>query len=607
MTADDVDLSTKAVIGGATPRIELFESDTTDLNTRIRNTAGALQIQSTDDAGSTSKSRIVIDHATGDIAFREDTGTTAKFYWDASEESLGLGTSSPATTLDVSGTATISEGTSGASATSDSNTLIVENNGNAGMSILTPDGSNGQLRFGDATDSSSAFVQYNSTDNLMTVGTTRGSGELRFTTGNVGERMRIDANGDVGIGTSSPDSELHVFGTGSGDGTFGPSITIGKQDGPKISSTQESADNDVQGLAFFTKSSATLADPATEVVRIDSAGNVGIGTTTPAESLHVAGNIRFGDTAPAELYTNTSELRLGVDKNNDNATSVITFYADNAEKIRMNDSGQLLVGKTTSGDNNDGIQLEQSGRGVFTRDGNVSAYFNRKTSNGDIVRFALDNTTVGDIGVIGDDVFYISCAEDVGIRLDGDNNNVTPSLSNGNTNDNAIDLGAASNRWKDLYLSGGAYIGGTGSANKLDDYEEGSFTPAFSGGDYTFTYNKQKGSYTKIGNRVFVDMHLNIDSSTAPSGTTDGDLSVTGLPFAFNAQNSVDILAVSIGFKQEILNAEDSLSIRFASGNTEFKIHKDLSTGFPDTTLLQASDLAANSRLRIQFSYPTNS
>ena len=40
----------------------------------------------------------------------------------------------------------------------------------------------------------------------------------------------------------------------------------------------------------------------------------------------------------------------------------------------------------------------------------------------------------------------------------------------------AIDLGNGNNRFKDAYLSGGVYLGGTGSANKLDDYEEGTWT-----------------------------------------------------------------------------------------------------------------------------------
>ena len=86
---------------------------------------------------------------------------------------------------------------------------------------------------------------------------------------------------EVGIGTASPDTLLHVYGTGSGNGTYGAQITIGKNNGCKISSTQESADDDVQGLAFFTKASNQVSDSAVERLRIDSSGNVGIGTTSP--------------------------------------------------------------------------------------------------------------------------------------------------------------------------------------------------------------------------------------------------------------------------------------------------------------------------------------
>jgi hypothetical protein len=47
--------------------------------------------------------------------------------------------------------------------------------------------------------------------------------------------------------------------------------------------------------------------------------------------------------------------------------------------------------------------------------------------------------------------------------------------------DAAIDIRCRySARFKDLYLSGGVYLGGTGSANKLDDYEEGTWTPVLS-------------------------------------------------------------------------------------------------------------------------------
>lgn len=99
--------------------------------------------------------------------------------------------------------------------------------------------------------------------------------------------------------------------------------------------------------------------------------------------------------------------------------------------------------------------------------------------------------------------------------------------------DNANDLGSASKRWKDLYLSGGLYIGGTTSANYLSDYEEGTFTltPIFSAaiiGTIASTY----GSYTKVGRKVYLYGVLKGTSNIyIDSGTSIGYAIFGGAPF----------------------------------------------------------------------------
>ena len=85
----------------------------------------------------------------------------------------------------------------------------------------------------------------------------------------------------------------------------------------------------------------------------------------------------------------------------------------------------------------------------------------------------------------------------------------------------------------DIYLSGGVFLGGTGSANKLSDYEFGSWTPVFSdaaGTGNTATANGGKrGFYTKIGNTVHVYC---IGSNLVTTGMTGAnDLYIQGLPF----------------------------------------------------------------------------
>jgi hypothetical protein len=96
--------------------------------------------------------------------------------------------------------------------------------------------------------------------------------------------------------------------------------------------------------------------------------------------------------------------------------------------------------------------------------------------------------------------------------------------------DNAVDLGRSSARYKNLYLSGGAYIGGTGSANYLDDYEEGTFTASFNGStsNPTISYSSQVGTYIKVGNLVQVT--VSVIASGTPSGG-GGNLRISGLPF----------------------------------------------------------------------------
>ena len=63
-----------------------------------------------------------------------------------------------------------------------------------------------------------------------------------------------------------------------------------------------------------------------------------------------------------------------------------------------------------------------------------------------------------------------------------------------------------------IYLSGGAYLGGTVAANYLDDYEEGSWTPT-SGVTNTINY----ATYTKIGRFVF--LNVDIEAGTSTSGS----------------------------------------------------------------------------------------
>ena len=82
----------------------------------------------------------------------------------------------------------------------------------------------------------------------------------------------------------------------------------------------------------------------------------------------------------------------------------------------------------------------------------------------------------------------------------------------------------------DLTLSGGVYLGGTGAANYLSDYEFGTWTPTLGGNT---TYSIQSGTYVKVGRLVFVQGLLSVGTLGTGSATT-----VSGLPFPANNVNS---------------------------------------------------------------------
>ena len=77
---------------------------------------------------------------------------------------------------------------------------------------------------------------------------------------------------------------------------------------------------------------------------------------------------------------------------------------------------------------------------------------------------------------------------------------------------------------------------GTGTSELFDDYEEGTFTPTMeaSGGGSPSSYSVRAGSYTKIGNTVYIMINLAVNA-----GTLSGDIKVTGLPFSPSEGSSI--------------------------------------------------------------------
>ena len=201
-------------------------------------------------------------------------------------------------------------------------------------------------------------------------------------------------------------------------------------------------------------------------------GNVGIGTSSPSSYLHIKDSngglvqtIEAGDSSAAYTkYINsttgngafTDGLLVGLDTD-ESATfwlyeaDHMKFATNNAERMRIDSSGNLLVGKTAENQNVVGGQIRENGIATFTADGNSALRVHRLTNDGTLAAFIQGGTTVGTIGS-GSGVLAIAGPSGNGLSFP--NNLVLPSTSSAGSKDASTDLGVSYSRFRDGHFSG---------------------------------------------------------------------------------------------------------------------------------------------------------
>jgi hypothetical protein len=484
-----------------------------------------------------------------------------------SSGNVGIGTTSPTTPLYV------------ASSTGDTSVKVETTfaGGDARLELIGNSGGVSQIRFGDEASANVGLLTYDHADNSMA---------FRV---NAAERMRIDSSGNLLVGgtstTTTPTLNKGVYlQSQTNNDVIGYSLYSNEGANNRRGSLYLDDANGIFGLATSASSGVpniTFSTGGNERMRIDSSGNVGIGTTSPAYPLQVNGDIDVQNTF-IDNSTTGPTLRLGNQNSGSNLSSdtlvggirfrgrfnstysgpndiasINSHYMGNgttrlgdirfstsnagtpAERMRITSAGEVLVGGTTEISSASGVlNIERSNTVP------ILSFFRNDTT-------ISSGNTLGSIRFFGNDTTsntptqhaYIQAAAS-GAHAAGDN---PTDLVFGTTPDGSATVAEVARFTESKYLrfasgTGGIQFNGdTAAANALDDYEEGTFTLKFA--DATSGGNESSstlsGKYTKIGNVVYFVISV-FNLSTA--GLTSGNIAyITGFPFSNSGANAYAI------------------------------------------------------------------
>jgi len=535
---------------------------------------------------------------------------------------VGIGTNNPGSNLVVSSSTKTDVLFGGNSSVfSDTNRSNVEINGQSTSTLgLTIGGAAKGLLFHDGTDS--YFRNY-------------ANGYFAIYTNN-SEKVRVDNSGNVGIGTNNLGGVLHVRVGSDQNLGFNSSSNVFR-----LSAFNDAVNANVPLL--INASSLRFGISDSEKVRIDSSGNVGIGTATP-----VSGGLHIHTDASTEgIYLKSegdTRNNLVFDSNISSAADNIAFIdanwnETNVARISMftgtdtsnQDDGRIGFATAAAGTVAERMRIESDGSvGIHTTSPNVGGYNSERgvltigsTDNGSANNYAVlelqghaiaNNVTIGDISwydhtnynaivrggrdsstTTGFLAFFTNGGSGVSerMRIDKDGH---VEINDGNlvigTSGHGIDFSATSNA--------------TGmSSELLDDYEEGVYDitiGGLGGGSVTMANDKNQFSYTKIGRQVTVQGEISITGVSSQSGTM-----TINLPFSVGSTIG-DLSSRTVGsFSSQNHNYHD-LSLTIHSHTYEgqsvmyFVYHKD-NAGWE---YVNTNTLASNTEFRVSLTYFTN-
>jgi hypothetical protein len=225
--------------------------------------------------------------------------------------------------------------------------------------------------------------------------------------------MRLDASGNLGIGTSSPTRQLSVVDSSN---TTDYQLRLGQAANSGNNSYDIGRNTSSTGyLTFYGNQSGGNGYSfggvnGTRMV-IDTSGNLGVGTTSPTQKLDVNGVLKLRPITTAPTWTTDTFIWMedSFGTRYDGYQHRWDTGATRNERMRLDLSGNLLVGTTNTnpgGADVNGIALIPGGFSVISALGATPFGINRGTNDGTLINFSQAGTTEGTISVSGTTVSY---------------------------------------------------------------------------------------------------------------------------------------------------------------------------------------------------------
>ena len=303
----------------------------------------------------------------------------------------------------------------------------------------------------------------------------------------------------------------------------------------------------------------------TSTLFVDSSTNrVGIGTTSPSYPLVVSGggSLSNNDTSIGLDISGTNHIRqrittptsggyqasLALESNSNEVvistagSNEIRFTTNASEAMRIDSSGNVLIGQSSVSTSSAGSIFTQSGKSYHIATSDIALALDRKTTDGQILQIRKDQTVLGGIGSNGGDI-YISSTTSGHKGLRFGNGAIVPTTTDGGTDDNATNLGGSTQRFAS------AFFGGTVTANAFSGDGSGLTNvnqPYFIAGNNT-PQNLTNGVSTGI-NLQTEDVDSDGCFNNTGSATTLNGISVDAYSFAPNVAGYY-VIGASVHFQ----------------------------------------------------------